>query len=397
MIFWKWIRGMVTIELLCADASMALCGISEVGIPVLEATVCPEELKVTFTVSKQFETMVVSFAQRKGYQCRVIRQRGLPFLLQHMIKRPVLATGMLFLIILSLYLPTRVFFVEVQGNAIVPTRQILEICENAGIYFGASRRGVRSESVKNILLENIPNLQWVGVNTNGCVATVTVRERSATPDMVMQNGVASVVADCDGIIKSCTATKGNLLCKVGQAVKAGDVLISGYTDCGITIRATRAEGEIFALTQHNINAVLPAVAYEKGEITSVEKKYALLIGKKRINFYKDSGILGVGCDKIYTENYLTLPGGFVLPIAFVTETWYYYDTVVCSVDDPPQKIADFSECYLQSNRIACRILFVEFDILQQNAAYYFQGNFSCLESIGRVRDEEVVMPDGNDY
>ena len=61
-------------------------------------------------------------------------------------------------------------------------------------------------------------------------------------------GVGSIVASRDGVITSITTTKGTPLCKAGQAVKAGQILISGYTDCGISIRADPAEGEVFAET-----------------------------------------------------------------------------------------------------------------------------------------------------
>ena len=61
----------------------------------------------------------------------------------------------------------------------------------------------------------------------------------------------------DGFIVSATVTRGNFLCRVGQSVKAGQVLISGYTDCGICIQATRAEGEIYAQTSRDFAAVTP--------------------------------------------------------------------------------------------------------------------------------------------
>ena len=96
-----------------------------------------------------------------------------------------------------------------------------------------------------------------GVNTSGCVATVSVRERTDPEVTEQDSAVSNIVASRDGFIVSATVTRGNFLCRVGQSVKAGQVLISGYTDCGICIQATRAEGEIYAQTSRDFAAVTP--------------------------------------------------------------------------------------------------------------------------------------------
>ena len=92
-----------------------------------------------------------------------------------MLFRPVLLAGLGILFLLAMYLPSRVLFIRVEGNMQIPDRQILAAAEECGIRFGASRREVRSEKVKNALLSSVPQLQWAGVNTAGCVATISVR------------------------------------------------------------------------------------------------------------------------------------------------------------------------------------------------------------------------------
>ena len=42
--------------------------------------------------------------------------------------------------------------------------------------------------------------------------------------------------------------------------------------------------------------------------------------------FKDSGISDTTCVKMYSEDYLTLPGGFRLPVALVTDTYYLCET-----------------------------------------------------------------------
>ena len=138
-----------------------------------------------------------------------------------LLSRPVLLGGMGLLLAASLYLPSRVLFIRVEGNSVVDTREILAAAEACGIRFGASRREVRSEKVKNNLLEKVPDLQWAGVNTAGCVATISVRERQITAEEQAEEAVTHLVAARDGYIVSTTVTQGTPLVQVGQTVRAG--------------------------------------------------------------------------------------------------------------------------------------------------------------------------------
>ena len=287
MRLYRSLLGTVTVQLTCADMPHLLKRFNYADIHIFSLRHL-DELNVRITIYRCDLPQINSITAQKGGKVKVIAKNGIYWTLHNLMKRPVLVLGLLLLLGISCFLPSRILFVEVEGNDHIPTKLIMEQAQTSGIYFGASRRSVRSEQVKNQLLGLISQLQWAGVNTRGCVAVITVKERTDAEPVEQPKGVASIVAARDGIIQTCTATKGNLLCTVGQAVKAGQVLVSGYTDCGISIQATRAEGEITAQTSHELYAVAPAVYTQKGDILSSVKKYSLIIGKKRINFFKDS-------------------------------------------------------------------------------------------------------------
>jgi hypothetical protein len=245
-------------------------------------------------------------------------------------------------------------------------------------------------------LEALPQLQWAGINTNGCVATITVRERQEPEKPQVKTGVSSIVAACDGVVLSCTATKGNLVCKPGQAVKAGQTLISGYTDCGLSLRATQATGEIYARTQRKLSAVCLSTCTKKEVQTRIVKKYSLIVGKKRINLSKDSGILDTSCDKMYVEDFITLPGGFQLPVSIVTETWIIYECVDITQEEDAliKQLSDFARSQLKKSMIAGEILSANEETLAANGYYRLEGQYACREMIGRVQEEEIIAPYG---
>jgi hypothetical protein len=127
----------------------------------------------------------------------------------------------------------------------------------------------------------------------------------------------NVVANRDAVVSSVTVTKGSGQCVPGQAVKKGQVLISGYVDSGIVVTATGAEGDVMGITSRDLEVLMPLCCSRRTSVTYESVKYCVLIGKKRIKFYKGSGISGGSCVKMYSEYVLTMPGGFELPVRLI--------------------------------------------------------------------------------
>lgn len=392
---WWSLSGMVEVELTSADPSGALQAVSQAEIPVHQSKPIGE-LVLRFLIHRQDYRRLSALAEKRGETLRLVHRRGIYWRGKVLFRRPVLLMGLLLLLAGILWLPGRIFFVQVDGNETIPTRLILAEAESCGIEFGALRREVRSEKMKNALLAAIPELQWAGVNTKGCVAVISVREKTVLEETEQPVQVSRIVASRDGVIIGCTVKSGNALCKPGQAVRKGQILVSGYTDCGIVIRATRSDGEIFAQTEWNLEAVTPGEYLQKGSVIRREKKYAVIIGKKRINFYKDSGISGGTCDKMSEVNYLTLPGGFVLPAALVTEEVTYYETASVQADAMSVQplLEEFTRRYLKQQMIAGRILQEKTEIVPDGKSHRLWGQFSCCEMIGREQIMEDLEPYG---
>ena len=390
---------MIRLSVTCGDPAGALRALNQCNVVVHNVQIDPDELTLHVVIYRQDLCAVRKMAKKKGYDLQVKDHLGLHWRIRGLLKRPVLIIGMAFLLFLTLMLPTRALFFRVEGNEKVPTKLILEKSADAGIRFGSSCRQIRSEKVKNELLGNLDGLQWVGINTQGCVVTIIVRERSsAAMQPSPRNEVRSIVAKMDGEILSCTATSGSLKCQVGQIVQKGEVLISGYTDCGIAIRATTAQGEILARTSRYLEAVTLSNGTRRTEKTEIQEKYALRIGKKRINFYKGSGISGTICDKIYEENYITLPGGFSLPVAVIKETWIYAELEQVDVEQSMLKqcLIDFATWYLPSQMTAGSVQEANQQVYFEEGIAIMQGNYTCAEEIGQGKNEEIVTPYGND-
>lgn len=389
MLFIEQLHGIWKMKLVSADPQKTLETIRNAGITLWDVEQI-DLLTWQFSVRAHDGRKIWQMDGKYGYDCQVTEKYGVYRKLLSLKCRPVLVFGLVLLAFLSVWVPSRVLFVQIQGNEVLSTQSILDEVNKCGITLGASRRYVQSQQVKNTLLDKLPQLQWAGVETYGCVAVITVREREQAQSKPSDEGICSIVANRDGIIHSMTVLKGNGICKPGQAVKAGQVLISSYTDCGICIRADRADGEVLGLTQHEISAVFPKEWMTRGDFEHVEIKVSLIIGKKQINFYKDSGILGMSCAKIYKQKYITLPGGFQLPVSVLTEQRLYYKNITSLDVDGTQCLRNFSKHYILSKTQGGRIEYMQELFREANGCLILDGSYGCIENIGKVQMEEEL-------
>lgn len=329
---------------------------------------------------------------RCGASWSLLRREGTLWSIINIWKRPVLLAGMILFLVLASVLQGRILFIRVIGNDGVSDTQILQTAESCGIRFAAKAADVRSENVKNHLLAQLPRLQWLGVTTSGCVATIHVKERSvaaAQPDN--EHHVSSIIAAQDGMITQMNVYSGNPLFQTGQTVKAGDVIISGYTDCGIKVLAGQADGEVFAHTLRDITFLSPSASGARGDFVKKHTCYRLRIGKKVINLCNHSGIQDATCVKMYSEDYWTLPGGFQLPVALIKVTSAYYaDSPQIGEEEDNTWLPQYARDYLLSQMIAGEILNESLICNMSGGVCELNGVYACHEMIGQVKCEETI-------
>lgn len=395
MSYRKFWPGNVVVEIISAEIPSLLNWTNAAGITLRNIKYI-DDLTVCVTIRKQDYLKLISVTEKNGAKAKVKRIYGFFAQVNRLVNRPILLVFALFLFLMSCYIPSRVFFLYVEGNSLVPEKYILEIAAECGIGFGAKRRMIRSEEMKNRLLERIPQLQWAGINTSGCTAVISVREKTQSEEKNCINyKVSSIVASIDGIIQSCTVQQGDALCRVGQAVRAGQTLVSGYTDCGIVTKATRANAEIKALTFRNLEVVSPYSTAVKVSKQSERTKYSIRIGKKLIKLFKDSGNSGTSCGKIYSEEYIYLPGGFRLPVAIIKETEIHFDTGSgeIAVADTGEWLKEFSDKYLKQLMISGEIISADTEIISGEDIFSLRGSYACIEMIGQEKYEEFIPKD----
>ncbi len=395
MDLWWRVIGFAQLELTSADWPARLRHLAQMDLR-LEQIQTVDDLTVRFCVRASDLKRAQSLLERRGERAQVLSFGGLPQRLRQWVRCPIVILTLALITAATLWLPGRVLFIQVEGNGPVPERQILEAAAQCGVCFGAERRQIRSEQVKNTLLHQIPDLSWVGVNTSGCRAIIRVRTRDSGQQTEQPVEAGAVVAARDAVVTMMTVTGGTGLCAPGESVRAGQVLISGVTDLGICTRAEAAEGEVWGLTARAVQAVVPETVLYAEPTGEIVEKYSLLLGKKRINFHSDSGILYGTCGKMREVIWLTLPGGWVLPVALVIER---YELAACTPaprQDARNLLAQTAKQSVVADMIAGQIRSASVDAALEGSLWVLRGEYECHEMIGRLRPGVYLEGDTND-
>lgn len=382
--------GRITLKLTSAVPWISIRLLTEHDIPI-HRLIAVNDMEIILETDSRYYDWISDFLQKRGDSLMLLHTAGPMFFLTKLFARPVLTGVFLLLTLLVFLLPQKILFYEVEGNDFIPANRILEAAEDCGLGVWANRRDIRSEWFKNQILSEIPELQWAGINTYGSKAIISVRERAVPQSKEEEkHTVSSIYAVCDGIVQAVSAEQGTIHCAEGQTVKKGQLLISGYTNSGFCIRAGRAAGEVFGETVHSLNAVMPQTWIQKTHFRAAEKRYAILIGKKRVNLCKDSGIWDASCDRINKECRLTLPGGYRLPLALEIETITpnSVESVIMSASQAEQILRDAAQTYLCGQMIAGKITSANESIKSVSGSIRLSGIYNSIEMIGREHFEK---------
>ena len=392
---WFSLSGILTVEITGAEPEKTFRSISINGISIFNIRKI-SDLTYQFQLLRRDYGCLKKVMNRRAEKLSVISHQGIFWYFDALAKRPLLTITFLFMFITALYVPGRVLFIEVTGNQHISERVILEAAENCGIQFGASRKQVRSEKVKNSLLSEVPQLQWAGINTIGCRAVISVRERNPQQKQVDTRIVSDLIAGRDGYILEKTVTQGTAMVKEGDSVTKGQILISGYTDCGLSIRAGTASGEILAQTNRVLTAVTPKIHHIPAAYKTTTCRISLLIRKKRINLWKCSRIFDINCGRMYSEYFVQLPGGFQLPFAICIDRYedYEFHSSVTPEEDAQQRLQQFSDGYLLKEMTSGQILDKQQKFISSGDTYILKSKYICTEMIGVEQQAQIGAYNG---
>lgn len=261
------------------------------------------------------------------------RASGVPFVLGRLRRRAALLAGTVLCAVLLVVNACFIWDLQVEGNETVPAEEILRVLARNGVRRGTFAFSVNARRLCNRALLDLPELSWLTVNVRGCRAHVIVRERIPRPEIVNESAPTNVVAARDALVTEVRALDGEARVQKGATVRKGQLLISGVVETKdvnaprVASRFLAGKGEVYGRTWYELSAKIPLYEERKAPAGEGKRYYSVLWGENRVKFRINGyGNLSTGYDKIIERKQWTLPGGFALPLTWMTETYLPYET-----------------------------------------------------------------------
>ena len=329
--------------------------------------------------------------EREGIAVEVRQRRGMPELVRRYRSRPGLWIGFFLLALLLLLSRGIIWNIRIEGNDRISEARILELLSENGVAVGSSLRRLNPDQVEGNILLGEKDISWISVYAVGTTLNVEIRETERGD--LAEGGAANLVALRDGVIERIEVCDGNVVVKKGDVVRRGELLVSGVynTPSGGSLRAVRAEGEVYARTTYEFSVEIPLL-YEKKVYTGrewCEKRIKFFA--KDIKVFANTGNAPPTCDIIYYEDKVSFFGGDELPLGL--ETILYREYTMESVNLSPQSAAAYAfdalERELAERSVRAELLEKKISFELTEEAYLLKCYITCVENIAVAQPIKV--------
>ncbi len=379
----RYFTGWVTARVTGAAPEKFLCALAERGIPFWGAAP-PVDFSLTVEIPWRAAKLVQPLAASLGCEGTVTGRHGLPALAAKLRRRYFLLIGAALILAVLFVGSAFIWEIDIEGNETVPEGVIRQALQECGVDIGAFWPAMSQDGVRNGVILRVPDIRWMTVTMRGSHARVIIRERYTHPPIVPETAYADIVAVKAGLVEHVDAFQGTALTEPTKAVLPGEKLIGGYVTGRIGVQGpARAVGEVTARTWYELTAKTAARPLEKTYSGHERIRWALILGKTRINFYKDSSICPAGCDKIIKEYTLARKGLFALPVTLVKTTYVPYDTHEAAGPELRAELEDqLMETLTGQLGEDGEVLSSRFSASSEDGALYVTLRAECREQIG---------------
>lgn len=233
----------------------------------------------TATVSKRAYEMLGDICNATMTDVRAINEKSAHTLRKRMQRRCGFIAGFFVFLIISVWLCTHVWHIEVKDSEYVPKERLLRELSECGVKYGVSSRKIDPDKVKNDILSRETDLEWIWTEVRGTGVYVDLRDKVKKPDIIELSQPCNLIASDNGLITSVLVTEGREAVKKDMYVSKGQLLVGGLMDnSAVGIRYVHSDGEIYA----DVNESLT-------ERAATEQTYKEKTGKKSIKFIINIG------------------------------------------------------------------------------------------------------------
>ncbi len=323
-------------------------------------------------------------ARKTGVKIKIDRKRGLPFYLKTHSDRVGLLIGIGFFIAFSLIMNRFVWCINAADGEKFSREQIIEAAEKVGLKYGVYIPSFDEEKAAREIYKAFGGeLSYVKVNIKGSLAAIEYRDSREKLEIEEKGEPSNIVADFDGVIVSDETYQGAKNLSKGNAVRKGDILISGVVE-GVDLKPLyyEAKGKFTAL--HGSQSEYEMKLSEKvTRFCEVREQIKLILFGLEIplNFisYPAENV------RVYSDRRLLEYSGYVLPFGIEKKTVAFYEEETTD-KETALKLACMNysnlvyDKYKNSNIVSDNV-----KIKSEKNRVVISGEYECIDFIGESK------------
>ncbi len=206
--------------------------------------------KIESNISAREFKRLRSIVRGKEIRVHILKKVGIPFVTNRYKRRYGILAGVVSFFLIIGLMSEYIWIIDVNGNYKVTDEHILSACQSIGIKNGIRKDGIYPKVERERLMLKLEGIAWASLNIEGSRLTVNVTETKETEKETEK--FSNLKAKADGVIKKLDIVSGTSVVTVGQAVKKGDLLVSGIIETVDGTRFVKSKGEVIALSQNEI-------------------------------------------------------------------------------------------------------------------------------------------------
>lgn len=320
----------------------------------------------------------IAFAN--GCVVKIKKRRGLPFLLAPVSRRGGLLAGVVYMAVFISLMGGFIWNITVTGNDRITDVKIVDYLAQNGFKTGVRWNSVDKEQLEISVMSDFEEVAWISINKTGSTASVEISETVDKPKME-ENVITNVTAAEDGVITRVIALGGWPEVKAGDAVTAGDLLISGVRESEVDKKNhyAHAHGTVLAQVSGDISLHVARSQTEKTP-THIEKYKKLFLFGLEIPLYlkKERGSADMTSEKT-----TLVINGYRLPLGMITETAEYYSESTRMLTDGELETLAKSELEKKKSEQLknCEILNENITVEKDDSGCVITDSYSCIRDI----------------
>ncbi len=249
---------------------------------------CSEQM-LRCAISVHSFKLLPPIAKKTAVHVKIVKKKGLPILLAKYKRRKLFIIGLLIFIFAFITLNQFIWKIDIVGNETLTQEQITTKLEECGLKIGSFRPIINEQKLKNKMLIKMPELAWLWADKSGSKVIVNVKERKPKPEIYDTNAMCNIIAAKDGVIDSMIVTYGAPMIKLGDTVRAGDILVSGLliSEKDAAPRTVQSEAKIYARVWYEKTRAYSLMQPIYRETGHVENKYTLHVFGHKIKLFRN--------------------------------------------------------------------------------------------------------------